>query len=200
MHQALAPLAHARFVLAGYSMGTLVALELARRLGERVAGVALLACAVPMKVGEALLAATRDAPDDAMQMIDVWAHAPAIVPFSLRPGTPGPGFSVPWQTLRLMQRIARNHGPDTLRNDFAACHAYAGGLDAARELAAPALLVQGTADVMTPPRAARELLAVLRAPRVVTLPGVGHEMMSEAPEAVRHALAEFAAQVAPAAG
>ncbi len=192
---ALAPLASPRLLLAGHSMGSLIALEIARHLQARVAGVALLGSAAPMRVSDALLAATRDDPPSAMDMINVWSHSPVIAPFAARPGNPAPGFSIVWQNLRLMQRIAEVNGADVLPTDFAACNAYDGALDAARALQCPALFVLGSRDQMTPPKAAQSLIDACAEPHVVTLPATGHAMMAENPDGVRRALASFAQQV-----
>ncbi|MEW5879440.1 MAG: alpha/beta hydrolase [Pseudomonadota bacterium] len=197
--RSLAPLANPRFLLVGHSMGSLVALELAQRLADRVAGVTLAATAFPMRVSDALLAATRDDPPAAMDMINVWSHSASIAPFSVRPGNPAPGFSVVWQNLRLMQRIARVNGAGVLPTDFAACNAYARGLEAARALRCPALFVLGAADQMTPPRAAQPLAEAIADKTVVTLPDTGHAMMAENPEGVRRALESFAARIFAAA-
>lgn len=193
--QALAPLGNPRWLLAGHSMGSLVALELAQRLADRTAGVALCATAFPMRVSDALLAATREDPPAAMDMINVWSHSAAIAPFAARPGCPAPGFNVVWQNLRLMQRIARVNGPAVLPADFAACNAYARGLEAARALRCPALLVLGAADQMTPPRAAQPLIDAIADKTIVTLPDTGHAMMAENPDGVRRALESFAARI-----
>ena len=101
-----------------------------------------------------------------------------------RPGTPGPGFSLFVQNLRLMQR----QKPGVLLNDFAACNAYATGLERARALACPALFVLGGRDAMTPPRAARELIRAIPGATVTEIPGCGHNAMGEAPDVVRDAL------------
>lgn len=194
---ALQSLETRRFILIGHSMGSLIALEVARRLGDRVAGIALCGTAFPMRVSDELLAATRDDPAGAMEMINVWSHRPSITPFAARPGNPGPGFSIVWENLRLMQRIARASGANVLPTDFAACNAYEGGIDAIKSLACPTLFVLGAADSMTVPRFARGLIEAAVKPQVVQLPDTGHAMMAENPEGVRRALADFARAVAP---
>jgi pimeloyl-ACP methyl ester carboxylesterase len=191
---AMAPVQTARWLLVGHSMGSLIALDVARALGERVAGVALLGSALPMRVSDALLAATRDDPAAAMQMINVWSHSASIAPFAARPSNPGPGFSIVWQNLRLMERIARVNGAQVLPTDFAACNGYSEGLAAAGSLRCPVLVLSGSTDQMTPPRSARGLIEACADCTVVTLPGVGHALMAEAPEAVRSALQTFAAR------
>lgn len=184
-----------RMLIVGQSMGSLIALEVARRLPAQTRGVALVGTAVPMKVSEQLLAATRATPDAAMNLINVWSFSAGIGAFQTKPGNPGPGYSSIWQNLRLMQRIAREHGPEVLAIDFAACNAYQGGLEAARALRCPALLILGDLDVMTPPKATQPLIEALgglaRSCSVVRL-GVGHSLMAEDPEGVRRALLRFA--------
>ncbi len=192
---ALAPLASPRLLLAGHSMGSLIALEVARRLPARMAGVALLGTAAPMRVSDALLAATRDDPSAAMDMINVWSHSPVLAPFAARPGCPAPGFDIVWQNLRLMQRVAAVNGADVLPTDFAACNAYDGALDAVRALQCPALFILGSRDQMTPPKAAQSLIDACTQSQVVTLPATGHAMMSENPDGVRCALHAFAQKV-----
>lgn len=192
---ALAPLASPSFILVGHSMGSLIALELAPLLAPRVAGVVLVGTAFPMRVSDALLAATRDDPARALQMINVWSHSASIAPFAVRPGSPGPGFNVVWQNLRLMERVARRNGPMPLINGFAACNAYARGLEAARALACPALFVLGAVDQMTPPKAAQSLVGAVRDATVVILPATGHNAMGENPDGVRRAIEQFAARL-----
>jgi pimeloyl-ACP methyl ester carboxylesterase len=192
---ALGSLASPRLLLVGHSAGALIALETACRLDTRVAGVALLGATFPMKVSDTLLAATRDDPATAMQMINVWSHSPSIAPFAARPSNPGPGFNIVWQNLRLMERIARVNGPEVLPTDFAACNAYADGLEAARALRCPVLFICGAVDQMTPPRTAKPLIDACADRQVVTLPATGHALMAENPEGVRANLHAFALRV-----
>ncbi|MBW6495218.1 MAG: alpha/beta hydrolase [Burkholderiaceae bacterium] len=189
----------AKAALVGHSMGSLIALETAARAPQLAERLALLGVAVPMKVSDVLLNAARDHEPDAFAMINAWSHS-SLTP---RPGTPGPGFSVYWQNRRLMERQA----PGVLFNDFNACNAYENGLAAADEVRCPVLVVSAARDMMTPPKAARELLEHLRQasarpapqagtapappPRVVSIAGSGHAMMAEQPDRVLEALRDF---------
>ena len=79
-----------------------------------------------------------------------------------------------------------------LHNDLAACRAYVGGLDAAARLSAPALVLIGQYDMMTVPKAAQGVLAALKNSRAETIRDAGHNMTTEAADAVLSALWKFA--------
>ena len=184
-----------RVLLVGHSMGSLVALEMAQALGDKVYGVVLVATASPMRVSDALIAATKSSPAEAMQMINVWSHSHAIEAFDRKPSSPGPGFSNVWSNLRLMQRVAQRNGSDVLHADFTACKEYQRGVQAATNLTCPVLFVLGTSDSMTPARAAQPLIDACKDATVITLQGSGHSLMAENPDGVREALKRFAARV-----
>ena len=173
-------------------MGSLIVLEMAPLLKEQVHGVALIAAAFPMRVSDALMDATKNAPTQAMEMINVWSHSASIAAFDRKPSSPGPGFSNVWSNLRLMQRIAQRNGADVLHADFAASNDYQRGPQAAAEVACPALFILAQSDSMTPARAAQPLIDAFREKTVVTLPGTGHSLMAENPDGVREALLHFA--------
>jgi pimeloyl-ACP methyl ester carboxylesterase len=78
-----------------------------------------------------------------------------------------------------------------LYTDLLACHTYAEGLAAAARVRCRALLILGSRDIMAPPRTAQALMAALPQQRTVTLPGCGHALMAEEPDAVREALVSF---------
>jgi pimeloyl-ACP methyl ester carboxylesterase len=169
--------------LVGHSMGSLIAVECAARYPERISKIALVGTAFPMRVAPELLEATRSAEPLAQDMVNIWSHSS----YAQYPSNPGPGFWVMGENLRLMQR----QKPGVMHVDFAACNAYANGVQAAAKVACPALLVLGTRDIMTPPRATAELSAALRHARVVEIPGSGHALMAEKPDEVLDALAAF---------
>lgn len=178
-------------ILAGHSMGSLIALEASGLRPPWLTAIGLLATAVPMRVSDALLEAARHDEGRAFDMINFWSSAG----INHHPGSPGPGFSTYVQNRRLMER----QQPGVLHTDFAACNAYQGGLDRAAALALPALFVVAERDLMTPPKAARKAIDAARAAgaevSVVTVPGSGHNLMAEHPEEALAALREWLARV-----
>ncbi len=174
-------------LLVGHSMGSLIALEAAHRAPQRVSGLALLGATFPMKVSDALLAASRDALESAIDMVNIWSHSGPLP----RPACPAPGCSVTGMSRRLMQRLAQQNPDQLFHTDFTACNAYANGAAAAAGVACPVLFILGARDLMTPPRSAQALTAALKHGRIVTV-DAGHAMMAEQPDAVLDALAGFA--------
>ena len=170
--------------LVGHSMGSLAAIECAARHPERIAKLAMVGTAFPMKVSQELLDATRDDEPLAQDMVNIWSHSS----YAHYPSNPGPGFWVIGENLRLMQR----HNTGVMHVDFVACNAYAGGADAAAKVACPALFIVGRKDIMTPPRAAKSMMDAIRDKRVVEVPGSGHALMAEKPDEVLDALRAFA--------
>jgi pimeloyl-ACP methyl ester carboxylesterase len=175
-----------RAVLAGHSMGSLIALEAAFQAPARVGGLALLGSTWPMKVSDALLETARTDEEAAIDMVNLWSHA-GIAPAA--PGTP-PGFWAPGTARRLMQRLSQLNPAQLLHTDFGACNTYANGATAASAVGCPTLFVQGRRDVMTPPRSAQALVASIPHARVATV-DCGHSLMTERPDAVRATLQDF---------
>jgi pimeloyl-ACP methyl ester carboxylesterase len=87
--------------------------------------------------------------------------------------------------------LARQGNSALYHQDFVACDAYRGALEAAARVTAPATLILGRRDQMTPPRAAADIGEALKA-RIETV-DAGHVLMAEAPDptlaALRKALA-----------
>ena len=169
--------------LIGHSMGSLTALECATRHPARIARVALVGTAVPMPVSDGLLNAAKSDEPKAIAMINSWSHSPR--------GTIG-GNTVPGMWMcGAAKRLAERQRPGVLHNDLAACNAYAHGMEAAAALACPALIISGSRDMMTHPKAAAKLASNIREVRSVTLAGAGHALMAEQPDAVLDTLRAF---------
>jgi pimeloyl-ACP methyl ester carboxylesterase len=169
--------------IVGHSMGSLIAIECAARRPDRVAKIALLATAYPMKVSAELLAATKNNEPAAQDMVNIWSH----LAYAQYPNNPGPGFWVIGENLRLMQRQT----PGVMHVDFTACNAYAGGAQAAGKVNCPALFLLARRDSMTPLRAAQEFARSVNGAQVVLIDGSGHNLMGEKPDEVLDALLAF---------
>ena len=167
----------------GHSMGSLVALEAAARHSTGVSAIGLIGAAAAMPVSRDLLAAAEADDHAALDMVTIWGHG-------FRAGLGGslaPGLWMLGAGTRLLERTR----PGVLFKDLAACNAYRDGLASAAKVTAPATLVLGERDMMTPARAGMELAAALPNARVVTLAGAGHMLMSERPDEVLAAIRNF---------
>jgi len=174
-----------RAALVGHSMGSLAVLDAAGRYWQRVSTLSLLAPAVPMPGSESLLAAARADDHLAFELITGWSFSDA----HQLGGNAQPGMWMTGTGLRLMERSR----PGVLYADLCACHEYATGLVAAAGVRSPVLVIAGQRDLMAPAKNAQSLIATLVDKRVITIPGCGHSLMAEAPDAVLDALRVFLA-------
>jgi len=171
--------------VAGHSMGSLVALETARRHPDCVSRLALVGTAMPMAVGAGFMAAARDNAPEGFDMEAVWGHSRGAV----LAASPVPGTYLLGSSRHLNERSR----PGVLHADLAACDAYRVPAEALKALAVPTLVIAGRQDQMTPFKAGRDAAAAIPGARLVTL-DAGHSMMSEAPRAVLAALRDFLSQ------
>lgn len=177
-------------VLVGHSMGSLIALEAAARLGAQATGLVMVGTAYPMKVSAALLDTALREPLRAIDMVNSLAHST----LAAKPSAPSPGFWLRGNGRALNRRNQRayadaGHG-NLFHHDFSACDRYAGALEAAAAVRCPVRLVLGERDLMTPAAASAALAQALRA-QTLRLPA-GHALMGECPDgvlaAIRHAV------------
>ena len=166
-------LALPRFVAVGHSMGGAVALALALDEPTRVAGLVLVGSGARLRVAPEILAAAA-APALSPE------YAAAIAGRHLAPGAPA----------ALREELARElaaTAPGVLRGDYRACDTF-DAMDRLGGVRAPALVVTGTDDRLTPRKYARYLAERIPGARLVEVPGAGHLVMREAPAAVAGAL------------
>ncbi len=175
-----------RAILAGHSMGSLVALHAAGTAPARVERVALLGFSYPMAVGKPLLEAARANSHDAIDMLMIWGHD-GLAQIGGN-AVPGMGIITP------IQRIVERAAPGVLFNDLHACHVYQQGEAMALCIEAPLTLILGDRDRMTPLKSARAFMQNFRRPGLILIQDCGHGMMEERPEETWRALSEaFAA-------
>ena len=172
--------------LVGHSMGSLIALQAAADMPQRVSSLVMVGTAYPMKVSDTLLNTAREQPLKAIDMVNTFS----ISTSSAKPSYPGPGAWLHggFRALarRLQAQAERDLGINLFAHDFQVCDRYAGGLEAAAAVRCPVTLLLGSRDQMTNPKSASEMAAALNA-RTVHLPA-GHALMAEAPDSVLHAL------------
>jgi pimeloyl-ACP methyl ester carboxylesterase len=180
--------------LVGHSWGSLIALESAARLKERVSHLVLVGTAYPMKVSPALIEAALNEPEKGLKMINVFSRSTLAAP----PSSLGPGTWVYGSSLALGRRVIRsNPKVNVFHRGFVACDSYAGGEAAIAQITCPVLFVLGGQDQMTPAKAAQVLIQAARtagkAVSTATLP-VGHHQMTETPDATLFAIRDFLAR------
>ena len=178
-----------RAALVGHSFGSLTALQAAADAPDRVSHLALVATAFPMKVSPALLDTSLNRPQQAIEMVNVFSHSMLAPP----PSALGPGTWLYGSSKALMRRVlASNTEVNLFHRGFQACDDYQGGEAAIAKIECPLLFVLGRNDAMTQPRQAQPLIAMAKGAKVVTVEA-GHQMMTEAPDAVLFALVDFLA-------
>lgn len=177
--------------LVGHSWGSLIALEAAARLKERVSHLVLVGTAFPMRVSPALIEASLNDPMKALTMVNVFSRSTLAAP----PSALGPGTWVYGASMALGRRVlASNTAVNVFHRGFKACDSYANGETAITQITCPVLFLLGAQDQMTPPKAAQGLLGKAREAgktvRMALVP-VGHHQMTEAPDDTLAALQAF---------
>jgi pimeloyl-ACP methyl ester carboxylesterase len=177
--------------LVGHSWGSLIALETASRLKDRVTHLVLVGTAFPLKVSPMLLETSLNDPKKALDMINVFSRSTLAPP----PSALGPGTWVFGASLALGRRvIASNPSVNVFHRGFKACDSYANGEAAIAAITCPVLFLLGAQDQMTHPKAAQSLIEKAKASgkqvQVVSLP-VGHHQMTETPDQTLFAIRDF---------
>ena len=180
-----------RAALVGHSWGSLIALEAASRLKERITHLVLVGTAFPMKVSPVLIETSLSDPMKALNMINVFSRSTLAAP----PSALGPGTWVFGASLALGKRVlASNTAVNVFHRGFVACDRYANGEQAISAITCPVLFVLGAQDQMTMARAAQPLINQAKAAgkvvQVATLP-VGHHQMTETLEETLFAIRDF---------
>jgi pimeloyl-ACP methyl ester carboxylesterase len=174
-------------VIAGHSMGTFMALEVAARFPNLVKSVALFGTATAMPVHPDLIdAAEHDVPRAASLMTG-WSHAAG----SRLGRNPTPGM---WMTGGVRALVERSK-PGVLLTDLLACSSYADAEARAASISCPALVAIAAQDKMTPAKSGRAMAKAMvrsHAVELLEMPNAGHMSLTEEPKLVREALLRLA--------
>ena len=166
--------------LIGHSMGSLIALDAAARHPDRVTALSLIGTAATMTVGPDLLTAAEAGDQAAVDMVSIWGLGYAAeLGGSLAPGLWMHGSA---------QATLKRCPPGVLFSDLSACNAYQDALASAARIKVPTTFILGERDMMTPAKAGKALAAAIPHAKTIVLPGAGHMMMAERPDALLAAL------------
>ena len=163
-------------VLIGISMGSAVALQLARRFPRKVIGLGLLGAGARLRVAPLILetAGNANSFESAVDMINENCF----------------GRLAPKNLVQLSKRYMMEMRPPVLLGDFLACN----GFDETTHLGgvrAPTLIISGAGDRMTPVRLAETLRDEIVHSQLHVMADSGHMVMLEQPEAVVKLLKDF---------
>jgi pimeloyl-ACP methyl ester carboxylesterase len=161
-------------VIAGHSMGGAIAQAFALAAPGLTAGVVLVGTGARLRVLPKIF-----------ELID--HDYPAAVEFITDMGV---AARAPDALRRSIAAATRRTRPRILAGDFGACDRF-DVMPRLPEIEAPALVICGDEDRLTPPKYSRYFEAHLPNARLVLVPGAGHYVQLEQPEAVTAALAEF---------
>jgi pimeloyl-ACP methyl ester carboxylesterase len=163
-------------VIAGHSMGGAIAQQVALSYPTRVAGLVLVATGARLRVAPAILAGI---------LSDLPATLDVVTRYAWGPDAPD-------ELVRLGRAQLEEVNPQVAANDYAACDAF-DVMDRLGQIAAPTLVIGGTADQMTPPKYATFLAEKIPGARLALIEGAGHMVMLEQPELVARHVERFLA-------
>ncbi len=171
-----------RAIIVGHSMGGAIALSFSRMYPDRTLGLVLIASGAKLRVAPQLL--------DLLQS-DLPAAAELISRLEWGPNTPQPIIELGRQQLMAGQR-------EVIYDDFCACNTF-DMITRLNEIVAPALIVSGALDQLTPIKYAVFMAERIPHARLVSVPDAGHMVMIEAEAIVAHEVEQFVHGLATAA-
>jgi pimeloyl-ACP methyl ester carboxylesterase len=164
-------------------MGGAIAITLALDFADLVAGLVLVATGARLRVAPAILDGIRSDFEKTTELITRFAWSSGTAP----------------RLIELGRQALLGTSADVLLGDFTACDRF-DVMERLGEIAAPTLVVAGSADQLTTVKYARFLAKRISDARLVTVEGAGHMVMLERPLEVAEAMRDFlnVGSVAPA--
>ncbi len=171
-----------RPIIVGHSLGAAIALDFAAAYPQDASGIVCLGGGLTMPVNPDILTGFRAQPDVVMDL---------MCKFSLAKENRAKLFDA-------LRASLGEAGVDVVAGDMLACSKFDIAGDV-KKIVAPTLAICGTEDKMTPPEFSRRIADGITQARFVLIPGAGHMVMMEKPEALNNALKDFAAALPQAA-
>lgn len=171
-------------VLAGVSMGGMLALEVARQAPQRLHGLALLGSTARADTPE--VARVRREAITAFEQGRVDEVLRANLMFAFHPQVPGDA-----EIVACYLSFVRRAGAAQLIRQNRALLARADQRAWLPGLACPMLVACGEADLLTPPDCAREIAAAVPGARLALVPDCGHMLTLEQPHRVNTLLCDW---------
>jgi pimeloyl-ACP methyl ester carboxylesterase len=169
-----------RAVFVGHSMGGAIALALALDFPDQVLGLGLVNSAANLPVNPAILEAAASPSTflEAVKTITAWSYHPSASP----------------RLVELAEQRMAETRPAVLYGDLLACDAFdvTGRVGAVR---APALVVCGASDRMTPLRHSQFLAGAIPGARLEVIAEAGHMTPLEQPQALARLLSQWLAGI-----
>jgi pimeloyl-ACP methyl ester carboxylesterase len=168
----------------GFSMGGMIALEIARQAPERIAGLVL--------IGTNHLADNKERHAARMQNLD-WVETAGLsitVSEQLVPSYFGPNPDP--HDLRIVTQMALDAGAAVLGHQYAALASRRGQEDTLTQCKVPVLVIAGKDDAICDPNGQQDMAALTRLADFHALPGIGHMVPLEAPNEMMCLLQQWA--------
>ncbi|UAK26071.1 alpha/beta fold hydrolase [Sphingomonas nostoxanthinifaciens] len=173
-----------RFALLGHSMGGRVALEVVRRAPDRVVRLALLSTGIHQpRPGEAESRhALRDVgrAEDAAALVDRWL-----------PPMLAPAHRDDPAILQPLRAMCIGVGVEDFAAQSEAMLSRPPVDDLLPRIACPTLVITGAEDAWSPPAQHEAIAALIPDARLAIIPGAGHMLPAEAPDALNELIAAW---------
>lgn len=177
-------------VLAGASMGGMVAMHAALRAPARIVGLALLGTSARADTPELIRLRTDACALFAAGRMDEVLRANLMFAFH-------PDNAADAGLVEAYLALVRRAGADALIRQNRAVMARPDLRAQLPSLRCRTLVVVGEADALTPPDCAQEIVTAVRGAELVTLPGAGHMLTLEQPHAVAQLLLDWLSEGPP---